>query len=68
MPIYEYLCKVCGHKFEEFKSISKANECPACPKCGGETEKLLSSFSSAGGKSSLGSYVSSSCSSSGGFS
>ena len=34
MPIYEYVCKRCGHEFEELvKSISSRDEV-ACPSCG----------------------------------
>ena len=34
MPTYEYLCDACGHKFEEFQSITaKAlRKCPQCSK------------------------------------
>ncbi len=40
MPIYEYRCEVCSHKFEEYLSINSLN--PNCPECGGITEKLIS--------------------------
>lgn len=31
MPIYDYACKQCGHRFEYFLlSSSPAAECPAC--------------------------------------
>jgi putative FmdB family regulatory protein len=32
MPTYEYRCKKCGHRFEEFQTITAAplTECPAC--------------------------------------
>ncbi|MBL9079503.1 MAG: zinc ribbon domain-containing protein [Planctomycetes bacterium] len=34
MPTYDYLCSACGHRFEEFQSMSaKAlRKCPACKK------------------------------------
>jgi putative FmdB family regulatory protein len=34
MPTYDYLCAACGHRFEEFQSMSaKAlRKCPACKK------------------------------------
>jgi putative FmdB family regulatory protein len=42
MPIYEYLCRKCGNRFEELVSIHVQNPLP-CPKCGsGDTEKLMS--------------------------
>ncbi len=32
MPTYDYQCKECGHKFEEFQSIS-ADLLMVCPQC-----------------------------------
>lgn len=32
MPTYEYACQACGHKFEEFQSIT-AKPIRKCPKC-----------------------------------
>jgi len=32
MPTYEYICRACGHEFEEFHSI-KADPIAICPKC-----------------------------------
>ena len=32
MPTYEYICRACGHEFEEFQSI-KADPVAVCPKC-----------------------------------
>jgi putative FmdB family regulatory protein len=36
MPTYEYICKNCGHTFEELQSI-KADPLRRCPKCQKET-------------------------------
>jgi len=33
MPTYDYLCGACGHKFEQFQSIT-AGSLKKCPKCG----------------------------------
>ena len=41
MPAYEYQCKVCKYKFEEFQSI-KDDPISICPKCKGEVKKLVS--------------------------
>jgi len=32
MPTYDYACSACGHRFEEFQSISAEplKKCPAC--------------------------------------
>jgi putative FmdB family regulatory protein len=42
MPLYEYECEACGHRFEV---IQKFSDSPigSCPKCGGPVHKLLSS-------------------------
>lgn len=41
MPLYEYQCEKCGHRFE---SIRKVSDPPpdGCPKCGGAVQKLQS--------------------------
>jgi putative FmdB family regulatory protein len=41
MPLYEYECDACGHRFE---SIQKFSDAPVerCPKCGGAVHKLQS--------------------------
>ena len=41
MPIYEYVCKACGH---QEAVIQKVNEQPltVCPKCGGDFKKKIS--------------------------
>ena len=40
MPLYEYQCAKCGHRFEKIESFS-APETKKCPKCGGKAERLL---------------------------
>ena len=39
MPLYEYECEACGHRFE---AIQKFSDPPLekCPKCGGRLRKL----------------------------
>ena len=34
MPTYDYACRACGHRFEEFQSISAEplKKCPSCKK------------------------------------
>lgn len=41
MPLYEYQCRQCGHRFEKIQSFS-APEVKECPVCKGEVEKLIS--------------------------
>ena len=44
MPIYNFQCKSCKHKFEKISVFGKIKEVK-CPKCGSvECEKLISSF------------------------
>ena len=65
MPIYEYRCGKCNHKFDALQKVGEDGAGLKCPKCGTENPtKVLSVFSSSdsSGKSS------SSCSTSKGFS
>ena len=42
MPLYEYECRGCGHRFE---LLVRARETPACPACKSvDIDRLLSSF------------------------
>ena len=41
MPLYEYQCKKCKHRFEKIQSFSDA-PIKKCPECGSSVEKLLS--------------------------
>lgn len=52
MPIYEYECEKCGHKFDHMMRMDDPNpSCPHVPEasngskpepCGGDTKKLIS--------------------------
>lgn len=42
MPLYEYQCDACAHRFEVIQKYSDA-PVEVCPKCGGAVKKLLSS-------------------------
>ena len=41
MPLYEYQCKKCHHRFERIQKFSDPHV-KKCPKCGGSVEQLLS--------------------------
>lgn len=41
MPLYEYRCKACGHRFEKIQTFSAPDE-KECPVCRGEVERLIS--------------------------
>lgn len=42
MPLYEYQCDTCAHRFEVIQKFSDA-PIEVCPKCAGPVKKLLSS-------------------------
>jgi putative FmdB family regulatory protein len=42
MPLYEFECSTCGHRFE---FLSRGDEAASCPSCQGrELSRLLSAF------------------------
>ncbi|MCU0664222.1 MAG: zinc ribbon domain-containing protein [Myxococcota bacterium] len=43
MPLYEYVCEQCAEEFEVVRRASDT-EPVRCPKCAGDTRKLLSGF------------------------
>ncbi|MGI6558550.1 MAG: FmdB family zinc ribbon protein [Limnochordia bacterium] len=61
MPLYEFQCQSCDHKFEELCRSSDTDKVK-CPQCGEKVKRLISAF----GFASPGSGVSSASSSCGG--
>ncbi len=53
MPLYEYACADCGHRFEILQRIGETADGLTCPECDAERlEKQFSTFaSSSDGKS-----------------
>ena len=41
MPLYEYECFLCGHRFERIQRVSDETVSD-CPECGGSVRRLLS--------------------------
>jgi putative FmdB family regulatory protein len=41
MPLYEYQCEKCGHRFEKIQKFSD-KMVKKCPECGGRVEQLIS--------------------------
>jgi putative FmdB family regulatory protein len=39
VPLYEFECQTCHHRFEKIQGFSDAD--PACVKCGGKVERLM---------------------------
>ena len=42
MPLYEYQCKKCKHRFEKIHQRYSEPRVKKCPECGGPVEQLLS--------------------------
>jgi putative FmdB family regulatory protein len=40
LPLYEYKCVKCGHRFEKIENLS-ASDKKKCPKCGAKAERQL---------------------------
>jgi putative FmdB family regulatory protein len=38
LPLYEYKCVKCGHRFEKIEGVN-ASETKKCPKCGAKAER-----------------------------
>lgn len=41
MPLYEYQCTKCGHRFEKIQKFSD-KKIRKCPQCGGPVEQVIS--------------------------
>jgi putative FmdB family regulatory protein len=53
MPLYEYLCRDCGDRFEVLQRLGEGADGLACPGCGARIlDKQFSTFATAGGSSS----------------
>ncbi|HKV28093.1 MAG TPA: FmdB family zinc ribbon protein [Candidatus Acidoferrales bacterium] len=39
MPLYEYKCVKCGHRFERIEKVT-ASEVKKCPECGAKAERM----------------------------
>jgi putative FmdB family regulatory protein len=50
MPIYEYRCSACAHRFEVLQRMGDGAEGLACPSCGApRVEKQFSTFAAGAG-------------------
>lgn len=59
MPLYEYRCASCDHRFEVLQRIGEDASGLECPRCGAErVEKQLSTFAAHGGAASGGATAS----------
>lgn len=56
MPLYEYRCRECGHRFEILQRLGQGADGLECLRCGAPgVEKQFSTFAASGGDSSRGS-------------
>ena len=64
MPIYEYVCGNCQHRFEKLQSMSFSGEV-VCPECGESAKRAISVFTAVtrGSSGDLSSLSGGSCSS-----
>lgn len=54
LPMYEYECAACGHKFEKLKRLINLDGKLKCPNCGGhKTNRIFSAFMSKAGTGNL---------------
>ena len=44
MPVYEYYCDRCQHKYEAIRPVSRMDEAVPCPKCNEPGRRQLSAF------------------------
>jgi len=51
MPVYDYRCMQCGHRFDLLRSVS-ARDDVKCPKCGGDVARVYEGKWSALGRAS----------------
>lgn len=50
MPLYEYRCQDCGHRFEVLQSLGQGSQDLACPRCGRKApERQYSTFAAHAG-------------------
>ncbi|MFN3413550.1 MAG: FmdB family zinc ribbon protein [Thermoanaerobaculum sp.] len=64
MPLYEYQCEACGHRFEVWQRMGAGSQGVSCPQCGSqEVKKVLSTFVSSTSGSAPCGLPASSCSS-----
>lgn len=43
MPLYEYVCRSCGHRFERMRGVSERLTAPPCPSCSLDSAALAMS-------------------------
>lgn len=63
MPLYDYICKTCGHRFEHL-ARTREDGATTCPSCGAKNpQRQLSTFSASVSGSSSSCGIGDSCSS-----
>ena len=68
MPLYEYQCRECGHRFEILQRLGEGAEGLVCPACGEKRlAKQFSTFASGSGSGSTTAPASGGCGGGSGF-
>jgi len=50
VPLYEYLCRGCGERFEVLQRLGASGDEVPCPRCGeARPQRVLSTFAAGGG-------------------
>jgi putative FmdB family regulatory protein len=45
MPLYEYACRECGHRFEVLQRVGEGGQAVSCPRCAASApRRQLSTF------------------------
>ena len=44
MPVYEYFCDRCKHRYDSMRPVSRMDDPAPCPKCGEAGKRQLSLF------------------------
>ena len=50
MPLYAFRCTACCHEFERLLSLRDDQSRVRCPECESEARRLISTFSTRGGR------------------
>lgn len=50
MPLYAFRCPCCCHEFDRLLSLREDQSALRCPECGSPVQRVVSTFSTPGGR------------------